>query len=78
MFTDPVFINPGGSTVKKKKEEKKRKEKKALCLSVNVFSTEVLIGDSIGPTTGIEPATSRSAVKRSTDWANPAAIYNWT
>ena len=29
---------------------------------------------SIGPTTGIEPATSRSAVMRSTDWANPAAV----
>ena len=28
---------------------------------------------SIGPTPGIEPATSRSVVKRSTDWANPAA-----
>ena len=28
---------------------------------------------SIGPAPGIEPATSRSAVKRSTDWANPAA-----
>ena len=27
---------------------------------------------SIGPPPGIEPATSRSAVKRSTDWANPA------
>ena len=26
---------------------------------------------SIGPPPGIEPATSRSAVKRSTDWANP-------
>ena len=29
---------------------------------------------SIGPVPGIEPATSRSAVERSTDWANPAAI----
>ena len=28
---------------------------------------------SIGPATGIEPVTSRSAVKRSTDWANPVA-----
>ena len=28
---------------------------------------------SIGPVPGIEPTTSRSAVKRSTDWANPAA-----
>ena len=28
---------------------------------------------SIGPTAGIEPATSRSAVKRSIDWANPTA-----
>ena len=27
---------------------------------------------SIGPAPGIEPATSRSAVKRSTDWANPS------
>ena len=27
---------------------------------------------SIGPVPGIEPATSRSTVKRSTDWANPA------
>ena len=31
----------------------------------------------IGPAPGIEPATSRSAVKRSTDWANPAAV-NWS
>ena len=46
-------------------------------------STKVLIWDtilsyfktlSIGPTPGIEPATFRSAVKRSTDWANPAAV----
>ena len=29
---------------------------------------------SIGPTKGIEPATSRSAFKRSTDWTNPAAV----
>ena len=65
-------------------------EKNALYLSINVFSTKVLIGDtiftsptciakgapsflsyfktlSIGPAPGIEPATSRSAVKRSTD-----------
>ena len=73
-------------------------------LSVNVFSTKVLIGDTIftSPTEygtasyvviratrssrrlqckggtfishpRIEPAISRSAVKHSTDWANPAA-----
>ena len=29
---------------------------------------------SIGPAPGIEPATSRSALKRSTDWANHAAV----
>ena len=29
---------------------------------------------SIGPVPGIEPATSRSAVKRSTDWAKAAAV----
>ena len=29
---------------------------------------------SIGPAPGIEPATSRSVIKRSTDWANPAAV----
>ena len=29
---------------------------------------------SIGPTPGIKPTTSRSAVKRSTDLANPAAF----
>ena len=83
-------------------------------LNVNVFSTKVLIGDTIftspnGDGTailrghpshakvyplavqrkylhfsvilrpwGIEPATSRSAVKRSTDWANPATVkLNW-
>ena len=28
---------------------------------------------SNGPAPGIEPATSRSAVMRTTDWANPAA-----
>ena len=100
------------------------RKKKGFYLSVNVFSTKVLIGDtiftsptwdgtailrqwlsepregllvcrvkavpsflsyfktlSIGPAPGIEPATSRSAVKRSTDWANlprlaPSKI-NW-
>ena len=31
---------------------------------------------SIGPAPGIEPATFRSAVKRSTDWAYPAAVLN--
>ena len=91
----------------------KNLSKKALYLSVNVFSTKVLTGDtifhvsywrwdrrftwssepheslpfcrakgvrsflscfktlSIGPVPGIEPVTSRSAVKRSTDLANP-------
>ena len=29
---------------------------------------------SNGPAPGIEPATSRSAIKRSTDWANPATV----
>ena len=29
---------------------------------------------SIGSAPGIEPATSRCAVKRSTDWANPAGV----
>ena len=90
--------------------------KNLLYLSVNVFSTKVLIGDtictspirdwtatnftwlsepreglpvcrakgvpsflsyfktlSIGPAPGIEPATSHSAVKRPTDWVNPAS-----
>ena len=91
-------------------------KKKCTLLSVNVFSTKVLIrtlyftspnGDrttilrghpshtkvkppagqrkylhfsvifktlSIGPAPGIEPAMSRSAVKCSTDLANPAAV----
>ena len=93
-------------------------QKKALYLSVNVFSTKALIGDTIfasptgdgtailrghpsyakvqplrqylqfsvifktlliGPVPGIEPATSRSVVKRSADWANPAAaLFVWT
>ena len=81
-----------------------RAKKIAFHLSVNVFSTVVLIGNRhftwsseprqglaicrakvvlsfvshfktlrVGPVPGIEPATSRSAVKHSTDWANPAA-----
>ena len=29
---------------------------------------------SFGPVRGIEPVTSRSTVKLSTDWANPAAV----
>ena len=29
---------------------------------------------SVGPDPGIEPANSSSAVNRSTDWANPAAV----
>ena len=32
---------------------------------------------SNGPAPGIEPATSHSAVKRSTDWANPATVTNY-
>ena len=32
---------------------------------------------SIGPATGIEPATFRSAGKRSTDWACPAAVLSY-
>ena len=75
-----------------------RAKKNTLYLSVNVFSTVLLIGDRhstwssepreglaicrakavlsffshfktlrVGPVPGIEPATSRSAVKRSTD-----------
>ena len=32
---------------------------------------------SIGPVPGIEPATSRSAVKRSTDWANCQIFHLW-
>ena len=31
---------------------------------------------NVGPVPGIEPSTSRSAVKLSTDWANPAAVKN--
>ena len=55
-------------------------QNQGITLSVNVFSTKVLIGDTIftspkilniGPVPGIEPeiepAISRSAVKRSTD-----------
>ena len=30
---------------------------------------------SVGPVPGIEPATSGSAMKRSADWANPAAYF---
>ena len=97
---------------------KKKKKKKALYLSVNIFSTKVLIGDTIFtspngrdrhstwssepreglaacsakevpsflshfktlsncPAPGIEPATSHSAVKRSTDWAIPATDKNY-
>ena len=77
----------------------------ALYLSVNVFSTKVLILRrdrhftwssvpregltakavpsflsyfktlSFGSALGIETASSRSAVKRSTDWVNPAAFF---
>ena len=30
----------------------------------------------IGPAPGIEPATSRSTIKRSTDWANPTSVIS--
>ena len=89
-------------------------KRKALNLSVNVFSTKVIIGDtiftcttailrghasdprkglaicsrakvitsflshfkilSIGPIPGIELVTSHSAVKHSTNWANPTTV----
>ena len=95
---------------------KPKKKQKSTLFECQVFSTRVLIGDTIfyvsnwrrdrhftwssepreglaacsakkvpsflshfktlsnGPAPGIEPATSRSAVKRSTDWANPATV----
>ena len=95
------------------------KKKYTVFLSVNVFSTKVLIGDTIftspngdgtailrghpshakvsplavqrkylhfsvilrpwvnGPAPGIELATSRSAVKRSTDWASSTTVTDW-
>ena len=30
----------------------------------------------IGPAPGIESATSRSTIKRSTDWANPTSVIS--
>ena len=41
---------------------------KGVPLFLNYFKTL-----SNGPAPGIEPGTTRSAVKRPTDWANPAA-----
>ena len=95
-------------------KKENRRKRKALNLSVNVFSTKVIIGDtiftsttailrghaseprkglaicsrakvipsflshfkilSIGPTPGIEIVTSHSAVKHSTNWANPTTV----
>ena len=40
----------------------------------STFISQLFKTLSIGPAPGIEPATSRSAVKRSTDWANPASF----
>ena len=46
------------------------------CLQVKINAVPSFLSDfknlSIGPAPGIEPTTSCSAVKRSTDWANPA------
>ena len=43
------------------------------------FISQLFIEDrKSGTVPGIEPATSRSAVKRSTDWANPErSIHPW-
>ena len=78
------------------KKRKQKKKRKALNLSVNVFSTKVIIGDTIfTSTTAIlrghasEPRKGlaicsrakvipsffcRSAVKHSTNWANPTTV----
>ena len=42
----------------------------------STFISQLFKTLSIGPAVRIEPMTSRSAVKRSTDWAKPAAVYN--
>ena len=42
---------------------------KGVPLFLSYFKTQ-----SISPTQGIKPTTSRSAVKRSTDWANPTCL----
>ena len=46
-----------------------REGQKAVPLFLRYFKTL-----NIGPAPWIDPTTSRSSVKRSTDWANPAAV----
>ena len=51
----------------------------AICKAKAVYVTSFLSHFktmNVGPVPGIEPSTSRSAVKLSTDCANPAAVKN--
>ena len=65
----------------KTKNPFEKKKKNALYLSVNVFSTKVLIGDTIFYEVAVlvrpresNPRPPALQWTRSTDWANPAAV----
>ena len=43
---------------------------------LNQLIQQIPGGLTVGPVAGIKPATSRCGVKRSIDWANPAAVIS--
>ena len=71
----PNFQNETRSNIFIWKGAKREKKRRFIWVSVYLPSfLSYLKTLSIGPALGIEPVISRSAVKRSTDWANPTAV----
>ena len=65
LIVDTIFTSPNGDGTEPR-EGLAVWRTKEVPLFLSYFKTL-----SIGPAPGIEPANSRSAVKRATDWAKP-------
>ena len=74
LIGDIIFTSPTGDGTFILRGHPSHAEVKPLAVQRDyiTFISQLFIEDSkSGTVPGIEPATSRSAVKRSTDWANP-------
>ena len=75
LIGDTIFTSPTGDGTAISTWSSEPREGPAVCSAKAVSSFLSYFKTlSIGPAPGIESATSRSAVKRSTDWASPAAV----
>ena len=77
LIGDTIFTSPTGDGTAISTWSSESREGPAVCSAKTVPSFLRYFDTlSIGPAPGIEPATFRSAVQRSTDWASPATVLS--